>query len=410
MSANTFTMAQVGARRNYAVPAMLASAGMLETFYTDICGNVGFGRALSVAGRMSSSAARLQGRRIPPVVISHTKTFPLRTLAHVLLDRFNRADLQSRFRSQCEWQHSMGRAAARHDRGRATHLFSMLGEFPPLLLAARERGLAVVTEVYIQLSTERILAEERRRFPSWEPEDYDLSAVRKEFPDVQNMLAFTNYFVCPSESVSDDLVQNYGVAPASVTIIPYGVDPRWLELEPAPQPGRILSVGTADLRKGTHYLAMAAERLARQNQHYDFRVAGHTTPAVTGQQICRNLNFLGRVDRCKIHLEFQSADLFVLPTLAEGSAESIYEALAAGLPVITTKSAGSVVRDGIEGRIVPERDPDALAEAVRELTEDRALRGRMAVAARERAKDFTWQRYGERLLAYLQGLPQGPSA
>jgi glycosyltransferase involved in cell wall biosynthesis len=117
------------------------------------------------------------------------------------------------------------------------------------------------------------------------------------------------------------------------------------------------------------------------------------------------LNFLGRVDRDKIHLEFQSADLFVLPTLAEGSAESVYEALAAGLPVITTKSAGSVVRDGIEGRIVPERDPEALAEAIRELTEDRALRDRMAVAARERARDFTWERYGERLLAYLKGLP-----
>jgi glycosyltransferase involved in cell wall biosynthesis len=150
---------------------------------------------------------------------------------------------------------------------------------------------------------------------------------------------------------------------------------------------------------------MAAERLTSHNRHYDFRVAGHAVASVTRQPICRNLNFLGRVDRDKIHLEFQSADLFVLPTLAEGSAESVYEALAAGLPVITTKSAGSVVRDGIEGRIVPERDPEALAEAIRELTEDRALRDRMAVAARERARDFTWERYGERLLAYLKGLP-----
>jgi len=65
------------------------------------------------------------------------------------------------------------------------------------------------------------------------------------------------------------------------------------------------------------------------------------------QSICRSLSFLGRVPRDRIHEEFQTADLFVLPTLAEGSAEVTYEALAAGLPVITTKSAGSVVRDGI---------------------------------------------------------------
>jgi glycosyltransferase involved in cell wall biosynthesis len=282
----------------------------------------------------------------------------------------------------------------------------MCGEFSPLVLAARERGLAVVTEVYTLLSLERILAEERKRYPSWEPDDHDLSGVRREFPDVQVMLSCTSHFVCPSESVRDDLVLHYGVAHSNATVIPYGVDPRWLGLDPAPQRGRILSIGRTGLGKGTHYLAMAAERMTGNNQRYDFRVAGHTTPAVTGQPICRNLNFLGRVDRSKIHLEFQSADLFVLPTLAEGSAESVYEALSAGLPVITTKSAGSVVRDGIEGRIVPERDPDALAEAIQELTEDRSLRDRMAIAARERAKDFTWDRYGERLLVYLQGLPR----
>ena len=98
--------------------------------------------------------------------------------------------------------------------------------------------------------------------------------------------------------------------------------------------------------------------------------------------------------------------MFVLPTLAEGSAEVTYEALAAGVPVITTKSAGSVVRDGVEGRIVPERDPEALVYAIEELVQDRAMRLRMAIAARERAKEFTWERYGERLLSHLRALPQ----
>jgi glycosyltransferase involved in cell wall biosynthesis len=405
MPTNTFIMAQVGARRGYAVPAILASAGMLDTFYTDICGNVGFGRALSVAGSVLSSASRLEGRRVPPAVVPRTKTFALRTLAHICRDRFSGRDPQGRFRSQCEWQRSMGEAAARRDRGRATHLFTMLGEFSPLLLAARERGLNVVTEIYTLLSLEKILAEERRQFPAWEPEDYDLSGVRREYPDDEIMLSATNHFICPSDSVRDDLVQHHGVTRSSTTVVPYGVGPRWLALEPTPWPGRILSIGRAGLGKGTHYLAIAAERLTGRGLRYDFRVAGHASPAVTGQPICRNLNFLGRVDRSKIHTEFQSADLFVLPTLAEGSAESVYEALAAGLPVITTKAAGSVVRDGIEGRIVPERDPDALAEAIQQLSEDRALRNRMALAARERAKDFTWERYGERLLGYLRGLP-----
>ncbi len=120
--------------------------------------------------------------------------------------------------------------------------------------------------------------------------------------------------------------------------------------------------------------------------------------------MCRNLTFLGRVPRDRVRSEFQQADIFVLPSLAEGSAEATYEALAAGLPVITTKAAGSVVRNGIEGRIVLERDPDALAQAIEEITEDRALRNRMALAARARARDFTWHRYGEQLLAALAGV------
>ena len=100
--------------------------------------------------------------------------------------------------------------------------------------------------------------------------------------------------------------------------------------------------------------------------------------------------------------EFARADIVVLPSLAEGSAGVTYEALAAGVPIVTTPEAGSVVRDGIEGRIVPSRDPETLANAITEIIEDRPRRERMAHAARERAQEFTLERYGERLIAALQ--------
>jgi glycosyltransferase involved in cell wall biosynthesis len=92
----------------------------------------------------------------------------------------------------------------------------------------------------------------------------------------------------------------------------------------------------------------------------------------------------------------------VLPSVAEGSAEATYEALAAGLPVITTEAAGSVVRHGIDGWVVPERDSVALAEAIERIIGDRHLRATMSLAARERAREYTVERYGERLVAALQ--------
>jgi glycosyltransferase involved in cell wall biosynthesis len=128
------------------------------------------------------------------------------------------------------------------------------------------------------------------------------------------------------------------------------------------------------------------------------------TRRVAQQPLCRNLVFLGRVPRERIHEEFAAADVFVLPSLAEGSAEATYEALAAGVPVVTTPAAGSVVRNGIEGRLVAERDPFALADAIAEIVEDRDKRDRMSVAARERARDYTWERYGERLVGALRSL------
>ena len=165
--------------------------------------------------------------------------------------------------------------------------------------------------------------------------------------------------------MQDDLVTNFGIAQGRTSLVPYGVHRCWLTVETRPARGRILFVGEANLRKGIHYFAMAAARLRRTSRGYALRVAGGVTPRVAEQSLCRGLEFLGRIPRDRLREEFAAADVFVLPSLSEGSAEATYEALAAGLPVVTTRAAGSVVRDGIEGRIVPEQDPVALADGNR---------------------------------------------
>jgi glycosyltransferase involved in cell wall biosynthesis len=403
-----FIVVQIGARRGYAVPAILEKAGMLERFYTDICADVGLGKWLC-AGRglpvIGSKLQRLATRRLPPEIRRKTRTFTAPMLRHGMKLMFNRKNLASRCREHLRWSCDLGNTMARAGFGEATHIFSMLGEGGPLLPEARHRGLKVVSEVYILLSTERILAEERKLFPDWEPEQPDYNSISREFPDSNALLTHTDFAVCPSEAVREDLADNFGIPRERSVIVPYGMNPKLLELEPKPQRGCVLFVGTAELRKGIHYLAMAAEKLAARNIQCEFRVAGNVSPEIARRTECKHLNFLGRVPRERIAEEYRQADVFVLPSLAEGSAEVTYEALAASLPVITTRAAGSVVRDGIEGRIVPERDSNTLADAIEQLVEDRALRDRMATAARERARDYTWERYGERLVASLHAMP-----
>jgi glycosyltransferase involved in cell wall biosynthesis len=377
---------------------------MLERFYTDACGSVGIG---SVAGALKylpvvgSSFGRLRSRQLPPELVSKTRTFAGPAIRRSLDAWRTHGDSTKAVRRSRAFSDRWGAAMVRAGFGRATHVFSMLGEGGPFLAEAKSRGLTVISEVYILLSTLRIVAAERRAFPEWEPAEDPEAIEEMEQSAREGLLSNSDFFVCPSPAVRDDLVANWGVDGARVAVVPYGVDPRWLELESRPQPRRVLFVGTADLRKGIHYLAMAAERLAAAGKSCEFRVAGHVMPQVAARPECQQLNFLGRVPRTRIQEEFQQADVFVLPSLAEGSAEVTYEALAAGLPVITTAASGSVVRNGIDGRIVSERNVRSLTAAIAETVSDRRRRDEMATAARARAAEYTWPLYGERLLHAL---------
>jgi glycosyltransferase involved in cell wall biosynthesis len=91
--------------------------------------------------------------------------------------------------------------------------------------------------------------------------------------------------------------------------------------------------------------------------------------------------------------------VYVFPSRLEGSAKTIYEAAACGLPMITTREAGDVVRDGIEGIIVQPGDVDGIASALEHLYRHREIVESMSVAARERVvQNFTWDHYRTRLL------------
>lgn len=399
-----YVVVQLGARRGYAVPLVLEQAGLLDRFYTDLAGNVGLGRWLVKCGPfmgLRRTARKLAGRRVPEAIRKKTRTFAGPTFWFSCNWALCGADLGARFREQLRWNRAMGSAMVRQGFGRATHLYSMLGECAPFLIEAKRRGLTVLSEIYILLSAERILERECASFPEWEAAPPDFRAIRNAFPEQEALLTQSDFAVCPSERVQADLVENFGFGPERAAVVPYGIDESWFGLESRPVIGRILFVGTAGLRKGIHYLAMAAEELHTRGRGYVFQVAGDVAPQLLERPECRHLVFLGRLDQTALREQYATADVFVLPSLAEGSALASYEALAAALPVIATPAVGSVVRDGLDGRIVPERDPRRLALAIESLVEKRLQRASMAAAARQRARDFTLQAYARRLLATL---------
>ena len=95
---------------------------------------------------------------------------------------------------------------------------------------------------------------------------------------------------------------------------------------------------------------------------------------------------------------FREADLFLLPSLFEGTPLTLIQAMMSGLPVVTTSTCGmkDVIANGDTGLLIPIRSPDAIVAAVEGLMADRSLRERLGRAAQSAALDrYTWDRVAE---------------
>jgi len=204
-----------------------------------------------------------------------------------------------------------------------------------------------------------------------------------------------------------------GVDAQKVHVNPYGVD---LRAYGGPKPEnvkkrpRILFVGSVGVRKGVPWLLKAHDRIsARSSIQPELRLVGPVDGAI--KDLARkwagdNVIFTGALRGAALIEEYNRADLFCLPSLEEGFPLSTLQAMAAGLPVITTEEAGGgeIIRDGIEGRVVPARDIEKLADALSELIGTRGTREKMteAVLARVRS-DYTIDDYIDRAIrAYRQ--------
>jgi len=383
-TARRFIVIQAGARMHYAVPALLDRARMLERFYTDIHAGdwpVRLGLSWWPPALRPKPVERLLGRRLPGIA-SKTTSVPV----SALLQQIGMADCEAHLR-QLVLQRGFGKANA---------LYTLSNGDLPVVMAARAAGIYVVHEQILNPDVGRILHEERDYFSGMETQDSPERIAEDEERDRRQWNA-ADLLLAPSEFVRNGMIR-MGAAAGKTAVVEYGVSENWLAMHSEPVEGRVLFVGSVGLRKGNHYLAAASRILHRRGVRVDVRVAGPGGPAVARHLEFQGPTYLGQVPRIRVAEEFRRADLFVLPTVSEGSAVVHLEALGCGVPVITTPNCGSVVRDGVDGFLVPIRDAEELANKIETIVTDRRLRGEMSRNARERAREFTWARYGERLL------------
>ncbi len=202
------------------------------------------------------------------------------------------------------------------------------------------------------------------------------------------------------------------------TMIPNGVDPE--RFRPA-GPSRRASLGISD----SEIVILLARRLVEKNGVVWFARAisslrglpvrvvvagdGAERPAMeevlSKNGMLERTIFLGSVANADMPSIYASADISVLPSLAEATSIAGLEAMASGLPLVGTRVGGipAIIENNATGLLVPPRDPEAIGAALARLVSDGALRGRMGAAARARVEhEFTWSQVVRRTIDVYQ--------
>lgn len=394
-----FIVIQMGARMHYAIPAILAQAGILEKFYTDICGNTGFPKVLDSFLPKSlypKAVQRLLGRRLPTEIPSSSVTTCASTaIANGVIGKLNKNWFA--FPLGIETEERVKQKLLKDQFLNANALYTnLVNSDIDLVKKAKDNGILVVHEAILNPDVGYIMREERERYPGIEKQE-SLESVEKGVRRDFEKWLLSDLILVPSNFVLERVVKLGGKA-EKIDIVPYGIDANWFYYQSIPKKGKILFVGSVGLRKGNHYLAEATNILKKRGVKCEVRVVGPYNQETIQQPEFQGPTYIGQVPRYEVIKEFLEADIFVMPTLSEGCALVHLEAMACGVPVITTPNCGSVVRDREEGFIVPIRDAPTLADRMEQLLTDDNLRNQMSQKARERAKEFSWDKYLERLL------------
>ena len=371
----------------YATSARLGGSGLdavaLES--TRVAYRAGLlGRVLTFENRQSE---------IPSELIGSLRMNPVRLLSGLGSEYYYGAK-----------KHALDRRAARElQRSDYTLFHTWSGECVESLRVARERGIPSLIEIPTwhrnkgKAKPARLTKSERERAAAkgWQGFKNRLLITRQQMLEEYDL---ADLILVLSQKAEETFLAA-GIAPEKLFRHQRGVDvERFTPAEKPPEIFRAVFVGALIERKGVHHLLAAWRRL--NLTHAELVLVGSVHDEMKpylekyGGPDVKLPGFVQRVEEC-----YRSATVHVFPSECEGSAKCTYEAAACGLPQITTREAGDVVLDGVNGLIIPPNDPDAIAAAIEQLYRDRDLASRLGAGGRQRVvENFTWEHFGQRLL------------
>lgn len=269
--------------------------------------------------------------------------------------------------------------------------------------AAKQHNLQTLYELPIGYwrAAQQIMGEEAQLKPEWANTILSTRNSPKKLARKDEELALADKIIVASQFTADTLKLS-AVYDKEIIIIPYG----------SPQPVKqanfkrhkklkVLFVGGLSQRKGLSYLLDAAQLL---NDKIELTVIGsRITKCAPLDAALQQYRYIPSLPHQEILKEMDQHDVFVFPSLFEGFGLVILEAMARGIPVITTAhTAGpDVITDGEDGYIVPIRSAEAIAEKLELLANNRDLLDQLKTAALAKARLFSWAKYQSQLITLL---------
>jgi glycosyltransferase involved in cell wall biosynthesis len=199
-----------------------------------------------------------------------------------------------------------------------------------------------------------------------------------------------------------------GVPRQKLHVIPLGTRLDIFRPQAGPSSGEfnVIFAGQVSIRKGVPYLFQAFERLKHPRKR--LRIVGAVQAEIRpllARLPLDQVDFLGVVSGRELALHLDQSHVLVLPSIEDGWGMVLGEAMACGCPVIATtnSAAENLFTDGVEGFIVPIRDPEAIADRLQQFADDPALQQRMSAAALDRVQHLGgWNDYGDRWAQLLR--------
>jgi glycosyltransferase involved in cell wall biosynthesis len=391
-----------GARDSYQVARALDEAGRLDRLVTDLYWYADSASARLAANLLPKSLRKqLESRSEPALHGEAVRQVAGPGLLTLALDKWKRAPLSWR-RNVTRWTDAqLGEMAGKIATAGGSALLSYSYYGHSAFSHFHSSAPRMLFQLHPHPATmRRILQAELEKHPdcaSSLEQEWELALPESDFERLAEETRMADSWLAASSFTKASLVEN-GIPANRVHVVPYGVNLERFRpaacTARATGPLRILFVGRINQRKGVKYLLEALRKLP--GREIELIICGRVLDDLRIFEPFRSqITIRPSVSHAELVTAYQSADLFVFPSVAEGFAHVLLESLACGLPILSTTAtaAPDLVTEGIEGFVVAPGDVEGLAERLEwALSHRHALRD-MREMCRLKAEQFTWERF-----------------